>query len=91
MPALLTVAGGVPGVHAALMLQGCGHFALEAAIRSLVPHGGRMLIPATGAYAARAGRLARAVGCDIVTMPVEQGQGRQSRRSRGGLARRPGD
>jgi len=56
--------------HATLPLQGCGHFAVEAAIRTFVPRGGRLLIPATGAYADRATRLAREVGCDVVSIPV---------------------
>jgi 2-aminoethylphosphonate-pyruvate transaminase len=46
---LLMVANATPGEHATLPLQGCGHFAMEAAIRTFVPRGGRVLIPATGA------------------------------------------
>ena len=30
------IAGGVEGVHATLPLQGCGHFIMEAAIRTFV-------------------------------------------------------
>ena len=70
---LLAVAGTDPALHATLPLQGCGHFALEAAIRTFVPDGCRVLVPATGSYAGRAVRLAREVGQDVVTLPVPDG------------------
>ncbi|MBU6499649.1 MAG: 2-aminoethylphosphonate--pyruvate aminotransferase, partial [Rhodospirillales bacterium] len=38
---LLRLAGGTDASHAVLPLQGCGHFATEAALRSFVPPGGR--------------------------------------------------
>ncbi|WP_135467593.1 2-aminoethylphosphonate--pyruvate transaminase [Crenalkalicoccus roseus] len=66
---VLEIAGGVPGLHATLPLQGCGHFALEAAIRSLVPPGGRVLVPLNGSYARRAARLAREAGREVVALP----------------------
>ena len=40
----LALAGGVPGEHACLPLQGAGHFIVEAAIRSLVPEGGAIIV-----------------------------------------------
>ena len=67
---LLAVAGTDAARHATLPLQGCGHFAVEAAIRTFVPAGGRVLVPATGAYAGRAVRLAQEVGQEVVTLPV---------------------
>jgi 2-aminoethylphosphonate-pyruvate transaminase len=67
---ILAVAGADEGEHATLPLQGCGHFGMEAAIRTFVPEGARVLIPDTGAYANRAIRLAREVGCEVVTLPV---------------------
>ena len=73
---LLPIAGGTPGIHTALALQGCGHFVTEAALRSfMAPIGhpkadhvkpGRILIPAIGAYADRMARLAREAGRDVV-------------------------
>ena len=36
---VLTIAGGIPGEHATLPLQGCGHFITEAAVRTFVPRG----------------------------------------------------
>jgi 2-aminoethylphosphonate-pyruvate transaminase len=71
---LLRLAGGQDGVHAALPLPGCGHFVTEAAIRSLIPSGGRLLVPLTGAYADRMIRLAREAGRDAVPLPIAADQ-----------------
>ncbi len=68
------LAHGVPGQHATLPLQGSGHFAVEAALRSFVPPGGRVLIPATGSYADRMARLAREAGRVVVSLPVAEDQ-----------------
>lgn len=43
---VLAIAHGEAATHTVLPLQGCGHFATEAAIRSFVPPGGRMLVRA---------------------------------------------
>jgi 2-aminoethylphosphonate-pyruvate transaminase len=67
---VLTIAGGRPETHAALALQGCGHFIVEAALRSFVPAGGRILIPTCGAYADRMTRLAREAGREPVALAV---------------------
>jgi 2-aminoethylphosphonate-pyruvate transaminase len=64
------IASAWPGVHTALVLQGCGHFGMEAALRSLVPRGGRILVPMTGAYAERLVRLAREAGRVAVELPI---------------------
>jgi len=37
---LLRIANGVDGEHTVLPLPGCGHFIIEAAIRSFLPLGG---------------------------------------------------
>ena len=71
---LLRLAGGRPGEHAALPLQGCGHFAIEAAIRTFVPPGGRVLAPMTGQYAERLARLAGEAGRVVVPLPVGQAE-----------------
>lgn len=67
---LLRLAGGQPDTHAVLALQGCGHFAIEASLRTFVPPGGRILIPDTGDYADHMARLAREAGREVVTLPV---------------------
>ncbi|HKM64703.1 MAG TPA: 2-aminoethylphosphonate--pyruvate transaminase [Acidisphaera sp.] len=67
---LLALAGGVSGRHAALLLQGCGHFAAEAAVRTFVPRGGKVLVPITGNYAERFARLAHEAGRTVVRLSV---------------------
>jgi 2-aminoethylphosphonate-pyruvate transaminase len=67
---ILKLAGGVDDQHATLPLQGCGHFITEAALRTFLPAGGRILIPATGAYADRMIRLAREAGRVPVPLPM---------------------
>ena len=67
---ILRLAGGIEDQHATLPLQGCGHFITEAALRTFLPPGGRILIPATGAYADRMIRLAREAGRVPVPLPM---------------------
>jgi 2-aminoethylphosphonate-pyruvate transaminase len=71
---VLALAGGVEGVHATLPLPGCGHFAMEAAVRSFVPPGGRILLPMTGQYASRLLRLANEAGRVAVPFAVPLGE-----------------
>jgi 2-aminoethylphosphonate-pyruvate transaminase len=87
---VLAIAGGVPGEHATLPLQGCGHFILEAAIRSFVPAGGRLLVPLNGAYAERALRLGREAGREIVTLPGPDTRGVTAEEVSAALAADPG-
>ncbi len=68
---VLAIAGGIAGRHAALALQGCGHFVTEAAIRTFVPPGGRILIPSTGSYADRMIRLATEAGRVVVKLTID--------------------
>ncbi len=67
---LLRVARGTPDQHTVLPLQGCGHFVTEAAIRSFIPPGGKLLVPATGSYSDRMVRLAREAGRVPVPLPI---------------------
>ena len=67
---ILKLAGGIEDRHATLPLQGCGHFIAEAALRTFLPPGGRILIPASGAYADRLVRLAREAGRVPVQLPL---------------------
>ena len=71
---VLGLAGGKPGEHTALILQGCGHFAMEAACRTFLPPGGRVLLPKTGQYADRLERLATEIGRVVVRLAVPDGQ-----------------
>lgn len=79
---LLALAGVDAHSHSVLPLQGCGHFAVEAAIRSLVHpagEGGKLLIPVTGSYAVRMARLAREAGRHVVELPIPAGTGADPR------------
>jgi len=55
---LLRVANG-QGTHAAVPLQGSGTFIVEAAIATLVPPGGKLLVLVNGAYGERMVNIAR--------------------------------
>jgi len=72
---IVGVAGGTPGVHATLPIQGAGHFVTEAALRTFVPPGGKVLIPVNGAYAQRMARLAREAGRIVVELPLPDTRG----------------
>ena len=69
---VLTIAGGDAETHVTLALQGCGHFAMEAAIRTFIPAGGKILIPLVGAYADRLARLAREAGRLVSGLVVDK-------------------
>jgi len=69
------IAGGIAGEHVTLPLQGSGHFIMEAAMRSLVPVGAKILIPMNGAYADRMARLAREAGRAVVTLDLPNTRG----------------
>lgn len=69
------IAHGMPGVHATLPLQGAGHFVTEAALRTFVPPGGKVLIPVNGAYAQRMARLAREAGREVVAIDLPDTRG----------------
>lgn len=69
------IAGGIAGEHMTLPLQGSGHFIMEAAIRSLVPQGSKILIPMNGAYADRMARLAREAGRAVVALDLPDTRG----------------
>jgi 2-aminoethylphosphonate-pyruvate transaminase len=86
---VLRIAGTDDTAHATLPLQGCGHFAVEAALRTFVPEGGRVLVPATGAYADRAIRLGREIGLDVATIPVPETGRADPATLRAGLAADP--
>ena len=72
---IVGVAGGTPGVHATLPIQGAGHFVTEAALRTFVPPGGKVLIPVNGAYAQRKARLARESGREVVAIDLPDTRG----------------
>jgi 2-aminoethylphosphonate-pyruvate transaminase len=70
----LVVIAGVADSHEAVPVQGSGTFAVEAAIQTLVPRDGHMLVLVNGAYGRRAVEIARRAGrpCTVVEVPEDQ-------------------
>jgi 2-aminoethylphosphonate-pyruvate transaminase len=68
------IAGGAAGTHVCLPLQGCGHFIVEAALRTFVPPGAKVLIPSNGNYGVRMVRLAREAGRVPVALEIAEGE-----------------
>ena len=60
--ARLAALAGVTGTHVAVPIQGSGSFAVEAAIGSLVPRGGKLLVLVNGSYGRRIATMARRLG-----------------------------
>lgn len=58
---LVQIAGGA-GTHVCVPLQGSGTFAVEAALGTLVPRDGKVLVPNNGAYCQRIGRILEKLG-----------------------------
>lgn len=60
------------GTHAAVPLQGAGTFAVEAAIATLVPRDGTLLVLINGAYGRRAAEMARRMGRAVITLDTPE-------------------
>ena len=71
--ALLAIVHG-EGSHVVVPLQGSGTFAVEAAVATVVPRDGHMLVLDNGAYCKRLGRLATLMGrrTTIMAQPEDQ-------------------
>jgi 2-aminoethylphosphonate-pyruvate transaminase len=67
-PRIVKIAGGTEGVDVALPLPGCGHMVVEAAVRTFVPAGGKLLVVRNGNYADRLVRLATEAGRIVVPL-----------------------
>ena len=72
--ARLTALVGGGETHACVPVQGSGTFAVEAAIGTLVPRGGKLLILENGAYGARMARICEIIGrdCDVLQWPENE-------------------
>ena len=70
----LAALAGVADTHAAVPIQGSGTFAVEAAIQTLVPPGGRLLVLVNGAYGRRVMEIARRLGRATVTLDAPEDQ-----------------
>jgi 2-aminoethylphosphonate-pyruvate transaminase len=67
-PRIVEIAGGIEGTHVSLPLPGCGHMVVEAAIRTFVPVGQKLLVVQNGGYADRLARLATEAGRVVVPL-----------------------
>jgi len=70
---LLALAHG-DGTHAAVPLQGAGTFAVEAAIGTLVPRDGKLLVLVNGAYGRRAAEMAARMGRAVAVLECAEDQ-----------------
>ena len=68
----LAALAGVAETHVAVPVQGSGTFAVEAAIQTLVPRDGRLLVLVNGAYGRRIAEIARRLGRDHVTLEAPE-------------------
>jgi 2-aminoethylphosphonate-pyruvate transaminase len=53
-------------------LQGSGTFSVEAALGTLVPHDGKVLVPNNGAYCARILKILKILGRETVELPTAE-------------------
>lgn len=65
---LVTIAGGGDD-YVCVPLQGSGTFAVEAALGTLVPRDGVVLVPDNGAYCARILRILARLGIEAIALP----------------------
>ena len=66
------IAGVADGSHVCVLLQGSGTFAVEAAITSLIPRDGRVLVLVNGAYGHRIGRVCDYHGREYFSMETDE-------------------
>jgi 2-aminoethylphosphonate-pyruvate transaminase len=70
---LLDIVRGT-GTHECVPLQGSGTFGVEAAIGTLVPRAGHILVPQNGAYCQRITRICRILGRNVSTIDYAENQ-----------------
>ena len=70
---LVDIVGG-GDEYTCVPLQGSGTFSVEAAIGTVVPRNGKLLVPNNGAYCARIIRICGYLGRAVVELPVPEDQ-----------------
>jgi 2-aminoethylphosphonate-pyruvate transaminase len=75
--------------HVCVPLQGSGTFSVEAAIGTLVPRQGKVLVPDNGAYCKRAARILTYLGRDAVVLPHQEDEPADPERVDAALAADP--
>jgi 2-aminoethylphosphonate-pyruvate transaminase len=71
-------------------LQGSGTFAVEAALGTLVPREGRVLVPINGAYCTRIVRILQRMGIACVELPLAENEPATARAIEDAFMRDPG-
>ncbi|WP_179402993.1 2-aminoethylphosphonate--pyruvate transaminase [Burkholderia guangdongensis] len=62
------------GTHECVPLQGSGTFSVEAAIGTIVPRDGHVLVPNNGAYCQRIAKICRVLGRKLTTLDYTEAQ-----------------
>jgi 2-aminoethylphosphonate-pyruvate transaminase len=70
---LVTIVDG-GDAYTCVPLQGSGTFSVEAAIGTVVPRTGKLLVPNNGAYCARIVKICQVLGRAVVDLPVPEDQ-----------------
>ncbi|MGB3427071.1 MAG: 2-aminoethylphosphonate--pyruvate transaminase [Burkholderiaceae bacterium] len=70
---LVDIVGG-GSEYTCVPLQGSGTFSVEAAIGTVVPRAGKVLVPNNGAYCARIVRICKYLGRAVIDLPVPEDQ-----------------
>ncbi len=70
---LLDIVNG-RGSHECVPMQGSGTFSVEAAVGTLVPRSGHVLVPNNGAYCARLARICKVLGRRLTTIDYTEAQ-----------------
>lgn len=70
---ILAIVDGV-GSHVCVPLQGSGTFSVEAALGTLVPKQGKVLVPNNGAYCQRILRILSTLGREAIALPVPENE-----------------
>jgi 2-aminoethylphosphonate-pyruvate transaminase len=76
--------------HVCVPLQGSGTFAVEAALGSLVPRNGKVLVPDNGSYCKRMVRILKCLGREAVVLAHQEWQPADPARIEAALVADPG-
>ena len=71
---LVALAGPGGADYEAVLMQGSGTFAIESAIGSAIPRGGRLLVAVNGAYGRRMVQIAERLGIETVALAFEENE-----------------
>jgi 2-aminoethylphosphonate-pyruvate transaminase len=85
---LVAIANG-GDTHVCVPLQGSGTFAVEAALGTLVPKDGKVLVPVNGAYCRRLVRILQYLGRAHMTIEMPEDAGMPPQRVEAALAQDP--